>query len=256
MKYLTLLLFIAMNAYAKPLLILSAFDPFGKSSFNNSERIGREVTKQINQNQNLPYEVKFCYLETVYDEGYAKLSECVREEQGRELIGVISLGEGFCSLDIETYATNYNDNEKEYQSPDNKGQRKKGAIVEGAPYKLGFTLPLDRLYCSLSKDEKKLTLVSNNTGHFVCNNTAYLFKYNYPDIPYSFIHVPSNKCSMLESKTKTSINILKKYIDLSYNAYTNKESFSYPTEKDEAEALLGSRSSCQDGFLKDFINLF
>lgn len=243
--------FIMANAYAKPVLVLSAFDTFGTSPFNNSEVVARKLVKELKQTNDFPVEIELCLLPTVYDLAEEKLSRCVAKFQGQELIGVISLGEAFCSIKIETMATNYDKNTAKGSSADNHGQRRDAPIINGASEKLGFTLPLDELYCSLTKEEKKHSLISVDTGSFVCNNTAYLFRHNNPNTPYTFVHLPANNCNNLDELNSISSSIIKKLILKTLESYEKRLTHSFPLNKKDAREMMRQNDGCYRDFYRE-----
>lgn len=230
------------------MLLLSSFDTFGTYPFNNSEVVARSLVQKLKLDPSFPVDIHFCLLPTVYDEGAEKLSDCFREIQGREVIGVISLGEAFCNIKIETMASNFDNNEGRKLAPDNKGQKRKGVIIKGAPEKLGFTLPLDELYCELTDNEKKNTVISVDAGNFVCNNTAYLFRNNYPDVPFTFMHLPANNCNNLGSLNDVASGVVKKLILKTLSSYEKNLTHSFPTTKSQAKELMRQTNGCYNDF--------
>jgi pyrrolidone-carboxylate peptidase len=207
MKLIFLLSLLVSNAWAKPLVLISYFDPFNHASFNNSQVVAQALMTRLNS-ENSSVEVKLCSLNTIYDKAFAQTEDCLKALTERPVL-VIALGESTCELKIETMMRN---NDKSH-GPDNAGnERRNTRIVQEGPDVLGMRYPLPEMYCALSSIERKQVDVSNNAGGFVCNNTGYQMSYHYADIQYGFIHVPANNCSNLKIKTDLAVGFLEKMI--------------------------------------------
>ena len=207
MKILIFLGFMAFNAWSKPLVMISYFDPFNGSQFNNSERIAIELAATF-KSEDSPLEVKLCALNTIFDKAYAQLEDCLKSLSVQPVM-VISLGEATCELKIETMMRN---NDKTH-GPDNAGnERSNTTIIPGAPEALGMHYPLPQMFCGLTKEERKNLEISNSAGSFVCNNTGYQMSYYYPQLTYGFIHVPASNCSHLIKRSELALAQLKTMI--------------------------------------------
>jgi pyrrolidone-carboxylate peptidase len=207
MKFIFLLSFIASIAWAKPLVLISYFDPFNHAAFNNSQVVAQTLMSRLNS-ENSSVEVKLCSLNTIYDKAFAQTEDCIKALTERPVL-IIALGESTCELKIETMMRNTDKS----HAPDNAGnERRNTRIVQEGPDVLGMRYPLPEMYCALSPAERKQINVSNNAGGFVCNNTGYQMSYHYGDIQYGFIHVPANNCSRLKAKTDLAISSLEKMI--------------------------------------------
>ncbi len=206
MKLALFFLLFSTATWARPVVLLGHFDAFGRSSFNNSERVAKLLLKEVESNPE--FELKLCSLETVFDKSFFQLEDCLKSLSSTPRL-VLGLGEANCNFKIETIARN-RDHTK---SPDNDGiERKNSEIIPGGPSEIGFLYALPQMYCSLPKDERSKIQVSNNAGSFVCNNIAFQFAYRYPEIQFGFIHVPASYCSDLDEKTKMSVSFLKSMI--------------------------------------------
>ena len=207
MKLIFLLSIFLTNAWAKPLVLISYFDPFNHAAFNNSQVVAQALMTRLNA-ENSSVEVKLCSLNTIYDKGFAQTEDCLKALTERPVL-VIALGESTCQLKIETMMRN---NDKSH-GPDNAGnERRNTRIVPEGPEVLGMRYPLPEMYCALSPAERRQVDGSNNAGGFVCNNTGYQMSYHYADIQYGFIHVPANSCANLKTKTDLAISSLEKMI--------------------------------------------
>ena len=251
-------LFVTPIAWAKPLVLISYYDAFGRSSFNNSERIAKDLALRMNT-ETSEVEIKLCALNTIFDKAYAQTEECLKALTERPAM-VIGLGESTCQLKVETMMRN---NDKT-QSPDNAGnERRNTTIIHGAPDVLGMRYPLPQMYCALSLSERNDIDLSNNAGSFVCNNTAFQMSHNFPDIQYGFIHVPANNCASLAKKSELATLSLEKMIvtgvkylmapegnlDLPHSS----SEIRLPTRKNEIRNLLrqySNKSDCLNEYLR------
>lgn len=246
-----LTLFATPIVWAKPVVLVSYYDAFGHSSFNNSDRIAKALELRMN-NETSTVEIKLCPLNTIFDKAYAQTEDCLKALNERPVM-VVGLGESTCQLKIETMMRN---NDKT-QSPDNAGvERRNTRIIHGAPDVLGMRYPLPQMYCALSASERSDVDLSNNAGSFVCNNTAFQMSYNYPDIQYGFIHIPANNCANLAKKSEAAIVGLEKMIvtGVSYllapegnlNLPHSSNDLRLPTRKSEIRSLLRQYSNKND----------
>jgi pyroglutamyl-peptidase len=198
----SLLLFsVSTAAFARPVVLISYYDVFGKGTFNNSENVARGLGIAL---QNEPYEISFCKLPTAYDRSYAAVESCLKN-LNTVLLMYLGLGEFGCSVKMETIARNFDKNPK---LPDNDGNLRNDVIIPEAPKAISFNYPAPEMYCALSTKERGDMAVSNSAGSFVCNNTAFQFAHYYPEIPAGFIHVPANNCRNLDSRTSQTVRLL------------------------------------------------
>jgi pyrrolidone-carboxylate peptidase len=259
MKFVILLsLFLTSFAWAKPLVLITYFDPFNKAAFNNSERVAKALEARLNT-ETSQIEIKLCGLNTIFDKAYAQTEDCLKALTDRPVM-VIALGESTCQLKVETMMRNID----KTHGPDNAGvERNNSKITHGAPDVIGMRYPLPQMYCTLTTAERNNIDVSNNAGSFVCNNTAYQMSYHYPEIQYGFIHVPANTCSNLVKKTEASVVTLEKMILEGVRYLSNAEGSSdlphsgneirLPTRKEEIKNLLrrySDKNDCINEYLK------
>lgn len=206
MKTALLLLLFSGTIWARPLVVLTFFDPFGKAPFNSSEVVGNAI---FERNKNHPdYELKTCKLRTVFDVSFFEFEDCLKSLD-RTPDFVLGLGESNCNMKIEVLGRNF---DKTY-GPDNDGHERTGApIIANGPEAIGFTYPLPEMYCALTRERRKLLEVSNNAGSFVCNNYAYQVAERFPELKFGFIHVPANHCRDVNQKTAVAIETLETMI--------------------------------------------
>ena len=207
MKMLILLLLLTgLNAWARPVVLLSYFDAFDKAPFNNSERVALALNEKLKNHPE--FELKLCALSTVFDKSFAQLETCLKNESVAPAL-VLGLGEANCNFKIEIAGRNFD----KTKGPDNEGnERKSVKILPEGEAALALNYPLDKMYCSLEQKNRAEIEVSNNAGTFVCNNLVYQFVHYYPDETFGFIHVPSHNCKDLPAKTEIAIANLSKMI--------------------------------------------
>jgi pyrrolidone-carboxylate peptidase len=202
----------SFNLWAKPLVLVSYFDPFGKAPFNNSDRVARALEARFAAPDSL-INVKLCALETKYEAAYGQLENCKKNLTEIPTL-ILGLGESSCDLKLEMVMRN---KDKTY-GPDNGGvERNNTVIIPEAPTALGMTYPLPQMYCALGSKERKNLEVSNNAGSFVCNNVAFQMSYYYPEVSFGFIHVPASNCRKLEKKTEETVSQIERMMVAAIN---------------------------------------
>lgn len=246
MKTLILLLSLSSTAaWAKPLVLISYYDAFGKSAFNNSEKVARALELSLNRSSS-SVRVKLCPLQTKFDKAYAQVENCLRA-LGETPTMVLGLGETGCAVKVEMVGRNLD----RTTSPDNAGvSRNNTTIIPEAPASLGLTYPLAEMYCALETSDRKALIISNFAGTFVCNNTAFQLSHYYPELATGFIHVPSNKCKNLPTLTSEAVRRLEVMISRVGNM--NELSVErLPTDKQQLKELRQtweSKDACKAEF--------
>lgn len=243
MKLGLFLLLISFNLWAKPLILVSYFDTFGKASFNNSEKVGLALKTIFAQHPEV--DVRFCELPTIFDKSFYAWENCLKSLPRNPDLA-LGLGETGCNLKIEIVGRNF---DKTY-GPDNDGNERKGSeIIKDGPRTIGFTYPLEKMYCALDKKTRNDIVVSNDAGSFVCNNLAYQVANYYNDLSFGFIHVPSNHCRGLDSKNKIVIQNLERMILAGAKV---KQVSPLPTTKSEIAKRreASEANSCENEFYK------
>lgn len=213
---LSLLFLVSMNLWARPVVLVSYYDPFGKAPFNNSEKVAKALKARMQASE---VEIQLCALNTVFDKSYAQMEDCLKALPKRPAL-VIGLGEATCDLKIEISTRNYD----KTIGPDNEGNERKGKeIIPGAPAFIPMRYPLPQMYCSLSQKERSEIEISSSAGSFVCNNTAYQMNHYHSEEYFGFIHVPAHNCRNVEKKNEAVVKALQtmiesgvKYMDTHY----------------------------------------
>jgi len=67
---------ISFGAWARPVVLVSHFDAFGKAAFNNSEKIAGVLFQKLKDHPE--FELKLCGLNTVFDKSTYQLEDCFR----------------------------------------------------------------------------------------------------------------------------------------------------------------------------------
>jgi len=242
MKLALFFLLFSIASHARPIVLLSHFDTFGKAPFNNSTKVALALAEKVKNHPD--FELKLCNLNTVFDKSFYQIEDCLSAlpETPKMILG---LGESNCNFKIEIMARNLD----KTKGPDNEGnERNNSPIISNGLKEIGFTYPLPQMYCALSETDRKETEVSNNAGTFVCNNMAYQFADKYQDLTFGFIHVPANNCRNLESKNISVLRNLESMIAtaVKVNTFTR-----LPTKKKELDLLRADKSNkCLNEFYK------
>lgn len=242
MKLAFIILLFSTVIQARPVVLLSHFDAFGKAPFNNSTKVALALYERVKNNPE--YELKLCHLNTVFDKSFHQLEDCLYAlEQTPDL--VLGLGEANCNFKIEIMGRNLD----KTKGPDNEGnERNNTPIIANGPKEIGLTYPLAQMYCALPESDRKETEVSNNAGTFVCNNLAYQFTEKFEDLSFGFIHVPTNDCRGLDAKNVVALRNLEAMISAAIKVKTIGR---LPTTKKELEPLRNDKNNkCHAEFYK------
>jgi pyrrolidone-carboxylate peptidase len=237
----------SFNLWAKPLVLVSYFDAFGKAPFNNSEHVAKALLARFSLPES-QVDLKLCALETKYEKAYGQLETCKKELSDAPVM-ILGLGESTCDLKIEMIMRN---KDKTF-GPDNGGvERDNTVIIPEAPAAIGMTYPLPQMYCALNSKERKNLNVSNNAGSFVCNNVAFQMSYYYPEISFGFIHVPAQNCRKLDRRTEDSVSQIERMIIAGVNQLAlDSMAQRLPVTKAElkdAKAKLVNKDQCLNEF--------
>lgn len=242
MKLALFLLLFSVASHARPIVLLSHFDSFGKAPFNNSTKVALALAEKLKNHPD--FELKLCYLNTVFDKSFYQIEDCLSALPETPKL-ILGLGESNCNFKIEIMARNLD----KTKGPDNNGiERNNTPIIPDGLKEIGFNYPLPQMYCSLPEADRKEIEVSNNAGTFVCNNLAYQFADKYQDLTFGFIHVPANNCRGLDTKNITALRNLESMIASAVKIDTVTR---LPTRKKEFEQFRANKSDkCINEFYK------
>jgi pyrrolidone-carboxylate peptidase len=159
--------------------LITAFEPFAGRPENNSQLVLKEIEKLVGDEyfyHTLPTEYEHCHTELM------KQIESL-QNNGVQLIGVLSLGEGAEEFKLETQANNLDDVPN---FPDNKG-------VIRVEQKIFPKLKSDFIPLRFPFEAFARIRSSNSPGFYVCNHLCAKMGIEFAgsDKPFfGFIHVP------------------------------------------------------------------
>lgn len=194
----------------RPVILITAFDPFGGASVNQSSLVAEALKNQLTE-----FDPKVCILETKYDRGAEMALECLASLPVKPAI-VLSLGEGACDIRLETQAQNW-----DADGRDNAGVGRFGqTIIHGLPMWNPLEFPVEIMRAApMSSEDRKLVNISKSAGNYVCNNTAFRLshRFNQPDDAiYGFIHVPNHRCPAKVRNPDRLANILRSMLETAF----------------------------------------
>ncbi len=239
MKLFIFTLLLSSLSWAKPTVLVSYFDPFGKAPSNNSGAVAKLVLTKARA-LNLPFEIKICEVETKFDVSFEQLKDCVAKLAEKPVM-VIGLGETGCEMKAELMGRNLD----RTKGPDNAGEeRRKTPIITSAPEAVGFNYPLGEMYCALKPSDRKGVGISNDAGSFVCNNLAFQTAWLEADLSFGFIHVPSHFCRDVKKKNDETAEKLLTMIGRGVETIgTTEERPRLPVTKTELAVLRSEKKS-------------
>lgn len=168
--------------------LITAFEPFGGRSENNSQSVLNEIKKLTSDNASDPswnFDFYFHTLPTEYDGCFVNLMKHVETlvASNIKIEGILSLGEGSEEFKLETQANNLDDVPG---FPDNKG-------VVRIEKKIFPKLKDDFIPLRFPFEAFSRIRSSKSPGFFVCNHLCAQMGVEYaaPNKPFfGFIHVP------------------------------------------------------------------
>ncbi len=242
-------------------LLITSFDPYHGSSKNNTQAIAAQIQNILPNKLDIPIEIKVCNLPVVYDVAANQAMRCVNDFLPD---AVISLGEGDCTVRLETAATNW-DNDI---WADNEGQIRRGSIIiPGGPQRTGFIFPIPDLFCAFQPDSPPNTIISHDPMEFVCNNTAYHLSETLKKlhIAFTLIHVPNAECPAKQADPITNAQTIATMLVPAIQEIAN-DSFSFnnnmaPATRREAEiyyldalsGLTNTKKQCVVNFSQELL---
>lgn len=207
-------------------VMVTGFEPFMGNTVNHSQLAAEALGKSDPNKTCVRFQA--CILPVEYEKGAAKAVECFEKASPKPDL-VMSMGEGDCSVRIETRGHNLNNTPG---FADNAGVVKNNELIDedGAEDNL-ITLPVPAMYCATKAAVGRPTTVSTTPGFYVCNDVAYrLAKYFKGEkIPFGFIHVPSSMCGKtdpLETADKITLMARAAIRQLAVTETIFKEKFS------------------------------
>ncbi len=177
---------------SRPQMVITSFAPFDGNLTNTSRDVAPLLKARLEKL--VPgLDVSLCPLDVLYDRSAEQALQCIAAGGARP-VWVLSLGEGECTVAVETQARNRDD----APGADNAGVRRNGQeITPGGPEEAEFTLfPASAMRSRLAPADASRVEISKDMGGFVCNNTAYHLATApaLSGVPFGFIHVPAHFC--------------------------------------------------------------
>jgi pyroglutamyl-peptidase len=166
-----------------PRLLLTVFEPFGKSKVNASQLVGEALAAR---HQN----IELLVLPVVRGEAEKRLLERLATAPAPTVI--LSLGEAGPepAVRLEKVAINYDD----FRIPDNAKNRPRAEPIRAdGPAAYFSTLPVEQIAQTVKAHKELPVVVSLSAGAFLCNHIAYCALDHlaaHPLCPYLFIHLP------------------------------------------------------------------
>jgi pyrrolidone-carboxylate peptidase len=197
-------------------VLVTYFDPFNAAKENNSKAVAESLRARL-MRKNAGMDVALCRIPTVYARATSSAQACV-SALSRPPSLVISLGEGFCTTQVETQATNRDSD----TDADNAGETRLGqTIVPDGPAILRFNLPVLQMVSAMNQSSRSVQAeVSSDMQNFLCNHLGYelglaLQKGSHPETPFGFIHVPSHECSVGEKDPEAVAKMIEAGLGIS-----------------------------------------
>ncbi|HYF50991.1 MAG TPA: pyroglutamyl-peptidase I [Planctomycetota bacterium] len=174
----------APKADAKPVVLLTGFEPFGGAKINESwETVKTFQGKEING-----YTIQTALLPVIYDEMDAPLKQAIAKHKPDI---VISFGVGTRVIQIETLARNGYHPMKPADNKDKAPPREK--IIPDGKDTIPTELPTEKIVAAL-KEAKIGVTTSTDAGGYLCNECFYRLMSLKDGPPVrGFIHVPPYK---------------------------------------------------------------
>ncbi|MDH5401251.1 MAG: pyroglutamyl-peptidase I [Candidatus Heimdallarchaeota archaeon] len=164
-------------------ILFTGFEPFGDSNINPTEEAVREMDGSIIGNHH-QFRVIGKVIPLRYHEIRNELSKLIKEFKPVAILLSGQAGGEEIRLEKNAY------NESTSKVPYNCGTIVNNEIlVTRGPKKLTSILPLE-LFNRRLNIEKIPVKYSENAGRFGCNQIFYYARYDHPNIPSGFIHVP------------------------------------------------------------------
>ena len=183
-------------------ILVTTFEPFDGAAVNSTAAVARALAT-LAPARGLNIEV--CTLPVEFGRAADAARRCFDHAVPRPDL-VLSLGEGFCNVTLETRAHNL-----KRGGPDNRGVTlNEDVIAPNGPPHLAATLPFLDMYCALDRPRRRTVEPSVSPGFFVCNEVAFAMSayLGTQRVPYGFTHVPSpGACRGAESAEASASKI-------------------------------------------------
>lgn len=177
--------------------LITAFEPFGKYSYNPSAALlellskqGKEVRNANQYEKNIKSEIIPVLLPTSYSRAAKILSDSI-DKYHPDCAFLLGLAGGRKAVSLEFVALNV----KAADIPDNDGELADGSsVIPDKSNALFTTLPLGKMAAYIREQGNVPCNVSYHAGTYVCNSTY--FNLLCSGIPGCFIHIPFDERSV------------------------------------------------------------
>jgi pyroglutamyl-peptidase len=172
------------SSRAKPVLLLTGFEPFGGASTNPS----REIARALDGKSAGRHRIVGAVLPCVFGGASRELDRLLRRHRPAVVV-CLGVAEGRAGITPERVAINLED----ARIPDNAGvQPRDRPVVRGGPAAYWSTLPVKAIVAALARHGIPAA-VSHTAGTFVCNHVFYALLHNVRRrrVKAGFIHVPA-----------------------------------------------------------------
>ena len=169
---------------ARPVLLLTGFEPFAGASTNPSQEIARTLDGTMAAGHRIVGAVLPC----VFGGARRELARLLRRHRPAVVV-CLGVAEGRFGITPERVAINLED----ARIADNAGaQPRDRPVVRGGPAAYWSTLPVKAIVAELER-HRIPAAVSHTAGTFVCNHVFYslLHSLRRRQVPAGFIHVPA-----------------------------------------------------------------
>lgn len=176
------------------MILLTAFEPFGKSDVNASQEVAERLERRMNGL------IAKAILPVVRHEAVRVALACVNGLRERETPPrlFVALGEAGpeAVVRLEKVYLNWDD----YRIPDNAGNQPRDSAIEvDGPTAYFATVPVSKIEAELHHKTPLPVRVSLSAGAFLCNHTAYAVSHALAcensagrNVPwFLFVHVPA-----------------------------------------------------------------
>jgi pyrrolidone-carboxylate peptidase len=187
------------------LIILTGFEPYGKSTFN----LSGEIVKKL-ELSNVDFPVVKKVLPVIWDLSLISFKKVLTQNTSDQKI-VILLGiHESKKFNIEKFGWNF------AFGKDNIGKFKLGLIRYNSPFILKTKLNVNKIYSYLQFREKQKITTSIYPGLYLCNYIYYwALKLSEKKYPVVFIHIP------YKIELNIGINIMEKLIKTIISTHAN-----------------------------------
>lgn len=193
------------SGFAFTNVLITSFEPFANRSKNLSNDVAKAVEFYFSSHPEKQVLINRCEFPVSFEKIQAAVVQCLAQQASKPDF-ILSLGEGYCDLRIETVAHNTREG----------GEK----ILPSGPDTLNYSFPPARLYCALPTEQRKNIVISQDAGTYLCNYLSFylLEKLKSSTVPFSFMHVPPESCGTSGPSVAESSQWLARMIEFNFPA--------------------------------------